>query len=82
MQAPDGPASAVRHAWQAEKVLRRLGADASLGLDTLFHPVALPLASLRPLIALSSVVLWAKALRKLAVRTARRHPATAREARA
>jgi Ca2+-transporting ATPase len=51
-------------------------------LGALFHTVPLPLASLLPLIALASVVLWAEELRKLAARTVHRRQATAREAHA
>jgi Ca2+-transporting ATPase len=40
-------------------------------LNALFHTVPLPLASLLPLLALASVVLWAEELRKLAARHAR-----------
>jgi Ca2+-transporting ATPase len=40
-------------------------------MNALFHTVPLPLASLLPLLALASVVLWAEELRKLAARHAR-----------
>jgi magnesium-transporting ATPase (P-type) len=41
-------------------------------MNTLFHTVPLPLASLLPLVALASLVLWVEELRKLAHRSARR----------
>jgi magnesium-transporting ATPase (P-type) len=41
-------------------------------MNTLFHTVPLPPASLLPLVALASAVLWAEELRKLIVRAARR----------
>jgi Ca2+-transporting ATPase len=41
-------------------------------MNSLFHTVPLPLASLLPLLALASVVLWAEEARKLWVRTTRR----------
>lgn len=41
-------------------------------MNTLFHTVPLPLASLLPLLALASTVLWAEELRKLGLRTMRR----------
>jgi drug/metabolite transporter (DMT)-like permease len=40
-------------------------------MQTLFHTVALPLASLLPLVALASAVLWAEELRKWVVRARR-----------
>ena len=42
-------------------------------MNTLFHTVPLPAATLLPLVALASLVLWAEELRKLLVRAARRH---------
>jgi len=41
-------------------------------MNTLFHTVPLPLASLLPLLALASVVLWAEEARKLWARTTTR----------
>lgn len=41
-------------------------------MNALFHTRPLPLASLLPLVALASLVLWVEELRKLAHRTARR----------
>src|SRR5690606_12316321 len=44
-------------------------------MNALFHTVPLPLATLLPLLALGSAVLWAEELRKLLVRArARRRP--------
>ena len=44
-------------------------------MNTLFHTQPLPLASLLPLLALASLVLWAEELRKLVVRARHlRHP--------
>ncbi len=46
-------------------------------LNALFHTVPLPLASLLPLLALASLVLWAEEARKLWVRRAGRAPSGA-----
>jgi len=40
-------------------------------MQALFHTVALPVASLLPLVALASAVLWAEELRKWVVRARR-----------
>jgi hypothetical protein len=40
-------------------------------MQALFHTVTLPLASLLPLVALASAVLWAEELRKWVVRARR-----------
>jgi magnesium-transporting ATPase (P-type) len=62
----------LRNRWLAAGLSLSIALQAAVlyvpALNTLFHTVPLPLASLLPLAALASLVLWAEELRKLLVR--------------
>ncbi len=66
----------LRNRWLAGGLTLSVALQAAVlyvpAMNTLFHTVPLPPASLLPLLALASLVLWAEELRKLIVRCTRR----------
>lgn len=69
----------LRNHWLAGGLTLSVALQAAVlyvpAMNTLFHTVPLPPASLLPLLALASLVLWAEELRKWIVRSARRREA-------
>ncbi|WP_287988082.1 HAD-IC family P-type ATPase [Piscinibacter sp.] len=74
----------LRNRWLAGGLTLSVALQAAVlyvpAMTALFHTVPLPPASLLPLLALASLVLWAEELRKLVVRRTRRARRTRQEA--
>ena len=72
----------LRNRWLAGGLSLSIALQAAVlyapAMNSLFHTVPLPPASLLPLVALASLVLWAEELRKLIVRAGRRRRVAAR----